>query len=132
MDQDKQPAQPAQQQAQDNLNPDSLSPDQAPEDHRQEQLDRLREALAQGNRVRHLLRDQALLELLQGEVNRYSDLILRLSPAQVNEFTELSASRSSILRFFNTLKGVVAAGEAAAKRLQEEEQSTAPHPGGLL
>jgi hypothetical protein len=38
-----------------------------------------------------------------------------------------------LLRFFNTLKGTVAAGEAAAQKLQDRE-AAAPGaaPGGLL
>lgn len=102
------------------------------EDLRQAQVRDLQEALDLGNRVRHLLKDRAFLGTLQARVAQLGDRILQLSPAQVDEFRDLSMARQALLEYFNSVKGMVAAGEAAAQKLEGLKQDSKPQAGGLL
>jgi flagellar biosynthesis chaperone FliJ len=83
--------------------------------------EQLQEALALGNQVNQLLRETVFLQLLQAEVNQYQDEIQKLSPEQLEEFRRLQTAKVVLLRFFDKMKGAIAAGEAAATKLNEPE-----------
>jgi flagellar biosynthesis chaperone FliJ len=81
--------------------------------------EQLQEALALGNRVNQLLKETIFLKLLQTEIDHYQDFVSRLSPSQTEEFRQAQTAKNTLLRFFEKMKGAVAAGEAAAEKLNQ-------------
>jgi hypothetical protein len=55
------------------------------------------------------------------EVNQYQDDLLKLQPEEIENFRKLQTARNTLLVFFEKMKGAVAAGEAAAEKLNEPE-----------
>ena len=86
--------------------------------------EQLQEALALGNQVNQLLKETVFLQLLQEEVNQYQEQVSKLTPEQVEEFKQFQTAKIVLLRFSEKMKGTVAAGEAAAQKLNEPEPKT--------
>ena len=83
--------------------------------------EQLQEALALGNQVNQLLKETIFLKLLQMEVDAYINNVSQLGPDQTEEFKSYQTSKNALLKFFERMKGAVAAGEAAAIKLHQPE-----------
>jgi hypothetical protein len=65
-------------------------------------------------------------------VQGYSNQLLQLAPEQVDEFKRIVTSRMAIMGFFGYLKGLVAAGETAARKINEIKSGAPDSKGGIL
>ena len=77
----------------------------------------------QGNKVRHLLKDEAFNRIVNNSIGFYNESILKLKPGDADDFMRLSAARNAIITLYRGVQGMVAAGESAAKELEEAKDN---------
>jgi len=61
--------------------------------------------------------------IVNNSIGFYNESILKLKPGDADDFTKLSAARDAIITLYRGVQGMVAAGESAAKELEEAKDN---------